>query len=244
MKKRMATFSSYEASPVNVRLVCSLDEVFKKEGLKHGYGEVKARFHPFKEFKAQWQRCGDKIDFLVTDYMEPASPELITDFAGCLLKRVGKRQKSEMYTERMKGWMLSDEFVAKNRPLYLRRSRNITCKPTGRVHDLHEGLERLKAAGLVQPTRDPFMTWTKRPNLQRLGYTSVLMNVVAISSAMDDDRVPEYVSDYVLYHEMVHISDGLRSSGSYHDSEFHRRERMFPQWREAEVWLKRLASGR
>jgi len=33
--------------------------------------------------------------------------------------------------------------------------------------------------------------------------------------------------------------DSLRS---YHDAAFRRQERMFPQWREAEDWLKRVAN--
>ncbi|OPY33281.1 MAG: hypothetical protein A4E32_00958 [Methanomassiliicoccales archaeon PtaU1.Bin124] len=217
---------------------------FRRAGSTDGFSSVEASFHPFKEFKAQWTRRGDEVNFLVTDYLERAPPVMLDDFAGCMFQRMRTKRRSEMYSPRMKEWMLSDDFVKLNRPLYLQRSRNLARSHAGRCYDLREGLDRLKAMGLVSTQRDPYLTWTRKPNLQRLGYTSVLMKVVAISSAMDDSRVPQFVSDYVLHHEMIHISDGLRANGTYHDTEFHRREKAYPHWREAEAWLKRLASGR
>ena len=240
--KRMATFSSYEHIAHSVQ-ADPLQTAFRRVGSKEGFTSIQATFHPFKEFKAQWQRRGDEVNFLVTDYLAPAGPEMLDDFAVCMFQRMKSRRKSEMYSPRMKEWMVSEDFVKKNRPLYLQRSRNLAKTHQGRCYDLQEALQRLRWMGLIETFKDPFLTWTRKPNLQRLGYTSVLMNVVAISSVMDDPRVPQFVSDYVLHHEMIHIAKGLKSDGSYHDSEFHRKERSHPQWREAEVWLKRLASG-
>ena len=58
------------------------------------------------------------------------------------------------------------------------------------------------------------------------------------------EKVPEFVSDYVLYHELLHLNDGMKAMGSHHDSAFRARERAYPQWREAEAVLKKVAAKR
>jgi predicted metal-dependent hydrolase len=58
---------------------------------------------------------------------------------------------------------------------------------------------------------------------------------------MDSARVPELVTDYVLYHELLHMEDGLSFSNRHHGSGFRQRERRFPGWEEAERALRTLA---
>jgi predicted metal-dependent hydrolase len=202
---------------------------------------VSAGFFPFKEFKASWQRTGNSADFKVTDYLECADGQMIDEFADNLFKRIRSRGKVELYNDRMKEWFKSDEFLDTNRPVYLRRSRNLTYSSEGNRYHLLESFERLKDQGLVPETPNTYITWTSRPNRARLGYCSILMRVIAISSALDNDKIPEYVSEYVLYHELLHLKTGLKS-GRYHDKQFKDMERIHPRHREAENWLKRVAA--
>jgi hypothetical protein len=125
--------------------------------------------------------------------------------------------------------------------MYLRRSQNLAYSDEGTTYDLGESYERLKGLGLVRDHDGLFLTWTKRPNHQRVGYCSALMRVIAISSVMDSARVPELVTDYVLYHELLHMEDGLSFSNRHHGPGFRQRERRFPGWEEAERTLRTLA---
>ena len=68
------------------------------------------------------------------------------------------------------------------------------------------------------------------------------MRVVAISSVLDNEKVPDFVHEYVLYHELLHLEDGLGAGRRHHPASFRARERMYPRWRESEDWLKRLAA--
>jgi hypothetical protein len=59
--------------------------------------------------------------------------------------------------------------------------------------------------------------------------------------------VPEFVVDFIVYHELLHKKHGLRWSGSRahaHTPEFRRDERRFPGMAEAERVLRRIAAGR
>jgi hypothetical protein len=220
-----------------------VQDSFQRVGLAYGYANVNAQFHPFKEFKTTWSRCGSQAEFKVTDYLANGEEEVLQDFAHCLFRRIQNKRK-EVYSDRLKGWLQSAEFLERNRPLYLARSRNLRLDSRGNAYDLDELLGSLRSKGLVTDGHMAYLSWTDRPNRFRMGYCSVLMKVVAISSALDSESVPDFVAEYVLYHEMLHLQNGLASLCSHHDADFRRQERRYPRWKEAESWLKKVASVR
>ncbi|MDD1743977.1 MAG: DUF45 domain-containing protein [Methanomassiliicoccales archaeon] len=217
-----------------------INRPFTAVGQRFGFNRVDAEFHPFKEFKTTWQRCGTSAEFKVTDYLKTADPEILEEFARCLFTRIQQRI-GEVYTEPIRQYLQSKYFIEQNQSTYLRRSRNLLCSPRGAHYDLREILESLRSQGLVEDCHSAFMSWTDRPNRFRMGYCSILMQVVAISSILDSPDIPKYVAEYVLYHEMLHLEKGLDSLRSQHNAEFRRMERKYPRFREAEDWLKRIA---
>ena len=56
---------------------------------------------------------------------------------------------------------------------------------------------------------------------------------------MDGPDVPDFVRDYVVYHECLHLRQGYRPGNRTHDSQFRAWEHSFPRWEEAE----RILSG-
>lgn len=219
-------------------------EVFRSVGNEHGYDDVQARFYPFKEFKSTWCRNGQRAELRISDYLRWADDAILEDFARCLFARISNRGRREVYTDRLRTWLQSQEFIVRNRPLYLERSRNLTLSPTGRVLDLRNIRANLKDKGLIEDSSDAFLSWTVCGNVHRVGYCSVIMRVIAVSSVLDTGSMPDYVAEYVLYHEILHLESGLGSLFSGHGREFRMREKMHPKWREADEWLKKVASMR
>jgi hypothetical protein len=218
----------------------AMEEAFQKVGRRFGFTDVEASYYPFKEFKTTWQRIGSEATFKVTDYLQGATNDVMQDFASCLFTRI-QRQRREVYTPKVRDFLCSEQFVRMNQEKYLRRSRNLTFSSFGKEYDLEVLLNSLRRKGLVENGEDTFLSWTDKPNRFRMGYCSVLMKVVAISSALDRKNVPDFAAEYVLYHEMLHLKMGTDSLRSYHDSDFKREERRYPRWREAENWLKKVA---
>ncbi len=220
-----------------------LQILFQDIGRSYGYGTIRAGFVPFKEFKSKWRRSGDNVSFEISDYLQEANPLILEDYGHALFNRV-KRGKGELYTDRMREWLQSSDFVHLNQPIYVGRSRNLAVSPQGHTYDLKKAYRELQDEGLVSNAQDAVISWTKKGNTYRVGYCSVLMRVIAVSSALDNPEIPDYVHRYVLYHELLHLEKGLTLSPRHHTSSFRNQERLFPRWREAEGWLKRLASGR
>lgn len=218
-----------------------LQECFARVGGEHGFTEVQASWERFKEFKATWKRCAASAELHITDYMMDSGADLISDLAHGIFGRFGRGGPRDVYSERLKRHFLSPEFITRNQPLYLRRSRNLAYTPKGGAHDLEALQQDLWDMGLVRRTPHSYITWTKGNNRQRVGYCSVIMRVVVVSRALDRKDIPPYVPGYVLYHELLHQENGLRC-GSYHDREFREREALHPHHEEAERWLRKVVA--
>ncbi len=221
-----------------------LDTTFRSVGTTFGFEAIDARFARYKEFKSTWCRNGKRVSFEITDYLAGAKPEVLGDFALSLYTKIARRGDGNIYSPRLRSYLCSDEFLARNQPLYVRRSRNLSRSPQGMHFDLRETYDDLLATGLVQESRNVSLNWTLGKNRMRVGYCSTIMHVVAISSLLDHWRVPEHVHEYVLYHELLHLEEGLTNGKRHHTPEFRAKEHKYPWWRESEDWLRRLASGK
>ena len=206
-----------------------------------GQEDVRASYNPYKEFKTTWTRIGTCTEFKVTDYLRGCPPGILEEFATCLLGRLQVKSHREKYNENIRTYLKSEEFVSRNRPLYLARSRNLAYTMRGRHHDLRESYDRLLTSGLLPHIPNTYITWTARPNKQRLGYCSMLMRTIAVSSSLDRAEIPSFVSDYVLYHEMLHMQEGVTFAGRYHTDAFKAKEALYPRAQEAETWLRKSA---
>ena len=92
----------------------------------------------------------------------------------------------------------------------------------------------------------PRLHWAERGSRERFGSYDRVRDVVRMNPVLDDPRVPEHVTAFVLYHELLHKSHGFRLAGTRrmaHTREFAADERRFPGWETASKWLELLAAG-
>ena len=169
-------------------------------------------------------------------------PECAISACRPYFREVGQRcQEPPSYLDHIR----SDRYIVDNRPTYIRRSRNLLRSACGEVAYLHDSVQRLLDSGLLTESdiSNSYMSWTRRDNVRRVGFCSTMFRVVGISSRLDSDDVPDFVRDYVIYHECLHLRQGYRPSRRVHDAQFRSWERLFPQWREAESVLRRLGTA-
>ena len=215
-----------------------LRESFRTAGKEYGFDDVNAEFVAFKEFKIRWQRSHGKADFRVSDYLSGAGREMLEGIARALFSRISGCEMG--YPEEMREWVASESFIKKKQPVYIRRSKTLTRSPKGEHRDLRDSYRRLTEAGLIPHDPDVRVLWTTEHNIRRVGYCSVLMKVIAVSSVFDNEMIPEFVLDYVVYHEFLHILVGFDPFGRNHSPDFVKEEQRYPKRKEAEEWVKSL----
>jgi len=202
-----------------------------------------AKYCRAKEFQASWKRSGGFVDVIVTDYLMDAPDDVIIDFSKTVVGTIGNR--TPVYGKTYLEWVRSDDYINKKRKLYLKRSRNLTGSPEGNERNIIDSLDRLLDSGLLDPSGldNSFFTWTNTPNVRKVGFCSPMMRVVGISCALDDVEVPEFVLDYVVFHESLHLAQGYVPGQRPHSKKFRSDERRYPKYEEAERFLRSLLTG-
>ncbi|MEM7351430.1 MAG: SprT-like domain-containing protein [Acidobacteriota bacterium] len=130
------------------------------------------------------------------------------------------------------------------------RPRRIFLRPKGRVYDLRL-LRDAVNADYFEGKLSVHITWGRASNRRRrkgcgfsvrLGTYSERDNVVRIHPCLDDPKVPRYVVEAVVHHEMLHAAIPAVVVGGrrrVHTPEFRRRERQFSHYHKAERWIDR-----
>jgi len=119
-------------------------------------------------------------------------------------------------------------------------------EPRGGFRDLGTLFERVNREMFDSALGRPRLHWAARISKSRFGSYDRVRDVVCMNPVLDDPRVPEFVTAYVLYHELLHKSHGFRLAGTRrmaHTREFAADERRFPGCDAASGWLEFLASG-
>jgi hypothetical protein len=115
----------------------------------------------------------------------------------------------------------------------------------GMAHDLAESFDRVNATYFAGTLPRPRLTWNHTITAHKFGHYNYSTDTVMISRTLDHAAVPAFVVDHVMHHELLHKKHGLRwhnGRGHAHTPEFRRDERLFPEYAEADAFLKRLAT--
>jgi predicted metal-dependent hydrolase len=87
------------------------------------------------------------------------------------------------------------------------------------------------------------MSWSSDRARNRLGHYDPAHNTIVVSRVFDHPRIPRFVVEYIVYHEMLHLKHPVkvrRSRRCVHPAEFRAEERLFPGLGDARRFLKLL----
>jgi hypothetical protein len=121
----------------------------------------------------------------------------------------------------------------------------IVENPRGKCYNLDELFDKVNREYFACSLVKPRLIWSQINTYRKLGHYEPARDRVMIALTLDDARIPEFVVTFVLYHELLHKSHGatwVNGRRMVHTPEFRRDERKFKLYKEAEEWLKKLAS--
>lgn len=116
----------------------------------------------------------------------------------------------------------------------------------GVFHDLNESFDRVNARYFSGTMQRPRLTWSRSFTGRKFGHYDSVKDWVMVSSTLDQERVPAFVVDYLIFHELLHKKHGIRwvnGRSHAHTREFYADERRFERYDEADAWLTKLAQG-
>ena len=114
----------------------------------------------------------------------------------------------------------------------------------GGAYDLNDVFDRINTAYFRGEVKRPKLFWSRSLTRRKFGHYDWVGDAVMVSRTLDDSNLPGYIVEFVMYHELLHKTLGLRWSGQRqyaHTAEFYLAEKRFAQHAAAEAAIKRLA---
>lgn len=208
-------------------------------------GDVVARFFPYSELKHSWCSSGGVLRFKVSDYLEHSPEAVLESLAWHLVNRALGRRCPGGRADAYLSYVASRALWERNKDLYLSRARGLTFDPMGEVRDLDEVFGYVNSFYFGGRLPHPMLAWSAESPRTRLGFFFAPLNLLVANAALDSERVPRYVLEFVMYHELLHHveagSGGVRRR-VHHTKSFKEQERRFTHFDDAERWLRRIVS--
>jgi len=115
----------------------------------------------------------------------------------------------------------------------------------GANYHLKEVFQRINYAYFDGEQPLPHLCWSPRPTRRKFGHYNPATDSIQLSRTLDHPNIPEYVVDFVMYHELLHRDLGIHLKNgrhSAHRTDFRRQEQEFAQHDQAQAFLKKLAT--
>jgi hypothetical protein len=115
----------------------------------------------------------------------------------------------------------------------------------GNIYNLDHLFSSINHQYFAGTMSKPRLMWSNILSHRKLGHYERTRDRIVISKILDHERIPQYLIEFILYHELLHKHHGiqwLNGKCMVHTPEFKRSERKFGQFQEAETFLQQMVN--
>jgi len=201
-------------------------------------------YKDYASMRARVEVHGKTIEARASNGFRAAPQDAVMGLALNLLERAfHKSANADYYASAYKSFIKRQSTAELDKSM--RRKRTRTMNPAGNVFDLTEILSNVKTnyAPIFGDTTVAGIGWSGRLGRRVLGIHDEAHNIIAINSRLDDERVPRFLMEYLVFHELLHAKHGAKYGRGrtlqrrVHTKEFRDDERRFEYFEEAEHWM-------
>jgi hypothetical protein len=204
--------------------------------------EIEVRFYPYVGINHTIRvRNGVvfvRISEMCREMPENAQKALAFILVAKLLRKKVPAEARKIYSSFVK----TVEIQAKAVENKLAKGRKVITSAKGETYDLDKIFERINLLYFQNQIAKPTLTWSARKTYRILGHHDSTHKTVAVSRSLDNKKVPQFVVEYIVYHEMLHIFHPTINRGGRrynHTPAFRLDEKKFAYYEEAESWIER-----
>ncbi len=184
------------------------------------------------------RRQGNTASVIISEGFINANSEVLEALVTAAL--LGKSQHT---TRLLKDFASSEEYSDILLELDL-IAEAIAENSKGKCYDLDELFEKVNREYFGSSLAKPRLIWSQINTYRKFGHYEPARNRVMISLTLDDAGIPDFVIEFVLYHELLHKYHGatwVNGRRMVHTPQFRRDEQQFKLYKEASGWLRKLA---
>ena len=224
--------------------VAIFQRIFTRIGCEGRPPQFHVEFYPYSSLVITLRRRGDVVYVRFSDLLRRAPLPVLEGAAALLLARVYRRRPQRALVRPYLEYARSGR--TRNRIHLLRRCRfrPAPASPRGAHHDLVPLFDRLNERYFSSLLERPHISWSSRSWRRQFGSYDPGPNQIVLNRRMDRPGIPQFVVEYVLYHEMLHVKHPTRRSGCgliSHSPEFRVEEKRYEHFHAARKFLDGLA---
>lgn len=201
-------------------------------------------FYPYTNLVLTIRRREDAVYVRLSDLMRQCSLPVREGAAALLLSRIYRRRAPRLLVQPYLDYARSQRTRQRIQRMRSTRVRPVTVNARGRHFDLGGMFDSLNGKFFGGNLSRPHLGWSNRGWRRQFGCYDPGPNQILLNRRMDQPGVPQFVVEYVLFHEMLHVKHPTRRSGCTlvsHSKEFRAEEKQFPEFDRARRFLDRLA---
>jgi predicted metal-dependent hydrolase len=226
---------------VSPRLLEIFHHAYRELHTRAAIPPMHIRFYSFVSINNTIRLRQGELYIRVSDLLEGAPESVLQAIAHILLAKLYRRPVDRAQSARYRRYVASHDVAAKARLVRQMRGRKHIHSARGHYFDLDQLFEDLNHRFFHGLMGRPQLTWSRDHARNRLGHYDPAHNAIVISRVFDHPRVPRYVVEYILFHEMLHLKHPVKLRGSrrcVHSREFLEEENLFPEVGPAKKFLR------
>ncbi|MBN2326379.1 MAG: M48 family metallopeptidase [Candidatus Omnitrophica bacterium] len=202
-----------------------------------------ASFYPYSDIKSTIKIEKGEARIRISDMLRDAPDEVFEALVHILIARALHRKPKITWLEIFNNYIHKPDVEKNHAKIRRERCRKVLTPPQGKYYNLRRSFQRVNQTYFNNALPEPQLSWSPTRSRRQLGYHDSALNLIVISRFLDRESVPEFMVDYIMYHELLHtiIRPGRRNGRRIvHSQEFKRREREYEFYDEAMEWLNTL----
>ncbi|HEX9254071.1 MAG TPA: M48 family peptidase [Candidatus Angelobacter sp.] len=221
------------------------EQVYRELRPRAPLPEFEVRFYRFANINNTIRLRQGRIFVRLSDLLEGAPEPVLFAILHILIAKLHRKPIDAAHAARYRKFTGSQAMAQKSHLIRQLRGRKRIEGPKGQHYDLDQIFDDLNLCFFHGLMVRPQMTWSGSKSLRSLGHYDPAHNTIVVSRVFDSARVPLYAIEYLVYHEMLHLRHPVKLRGSrrlVHPAAFREEEKLFPQLKEAQEFLKRLGT--
>jgi hypothetical protein len=208
---------------------------------------ISVEFYPYVGMRHTIRMRDGQIFVRLSDLSKPAAATIHQSLAFILVAKLLRRRIPKTHIEVYRNYIAAPELGEQANESRRLRGRKILTSAKGEFYDLEKVFASVNAAYFQNRLAAPVLSWSRTKTRRVFGHQDSIHETIIISRTLDDERVPPFVVEFVLYHELLHVvhpAKIINGKRRMHGAAFRRDERKFARFEEAEKWLEKLARQR
>jgi len=220
------------------------DDAFQSLDGRRDLPEIEVEFYPYIGIQNTIRLRNGKIFVRLAELCRAAPLEVQRALAYILIAKLLRKKIPPSATKIYRSFVKSAEIQIKAKENKRAKGRKIITTSQGEIYDLEEIFALINSTYFQNSIPKPTLTWSARKTFRILGHHDSTHETIVVSKSLDDKNVPQYVVEFIVFHEMLHIfHPTLQRDGRHynHTPQFRRDERKFASYEKAENWIEQNA---